>query len=91
MSPRAGKKLFPNPFYVLLLLSSTLFVFTIFGYLIVPLLPNRPGAGEGGPAEWLDHHAPTALGVEFLVMLSAGLVAMLTDRWFPERPTTGGK
>lgn len=91
MNSRTGKRLFPNPFYVLLLISSTLFVLTILGYLVSPLLadlgrvPARPGQ-----TSWLDRNAPTALGVEFAVMLASGLLAMITDRWFPERPVPEG-
>jgi hypothetical protein len=85
---RPAKKLFPNPFYVLLLVASTLFVVTTLGYLVGPMTQEASGAGgnSGGPAKWLDRHGPMALGVEFVVMLVSGLLAMATDRWFPEKP-----
>jgi hypothetical protein len=81
---RPAKKLFPNPFYVLLLVASTLFVVTTLGYLVGP--STQEPSGAGGPARWLDRHGPMALGVEFVVMLVSGLLAMATDRWFPEKP-----
>jgi predicted PurR-regulated permease PerM len=96
MSERSAKKLFPNPFYVALLLASTLFVLTILAYLIGPTIQEQavnqaragkgPGAGALGTAAWLDRNGPLALGIELLVMLLSGLLAMATDRWFPERP-----
>jgi hypothetical protein len=89
---RPPKRLFPNPFYVLLLAASTLFVVTTFAYLVAPYAVER-AAKAAGPrpasspaAEWLDRHGPLALGVEIAVMLVAGLLAMATDRWFPEKP-----
>jgi hypothetical protein len=88
-APGGGKRLFPNPFYVLLLAASVLFVLTTFGYLVAPLVHVQAGAAGAdarGPAAWLDRNAPTALGAEFAVMLAAGLLAMATDRWFPAKP-----
>jgi hypothetical protein len=86
---RAGKRLFPNPFYALLLVVSTCFVVTILGYLVAPTVHGQAGgAGRpGGLADWLERRGPAALGVEFAVMLAAALLAMATDRWFPEKPT----
>src|SRR4051794_32114421 len=55
MTDRSQKKLFPNPFYVVLLVSSTLFVLTALGYLVSPTA-GGPGQ-DGGPAalaRWLD-------------------------------------
>ncbi len=91
MPERPAKKLFPNPFYVLLLLASTAFVVTIFGYLIAPTIQQQAmkqpaRAGSLAVAEWFDAHGPVALGVEFVVMLVAAFLAMATDRWFPEKP-----
>jgi hypothetical protein len=86
---RPAKKLFPNPFYVLLLVASTLFVVTTLGYLVGPTVQEQSGARgtAGGPVKWLDRHGPMALGVEFVVMLASGLLAMATDRWFPDKPS----
>jgi hypothetical protein len=93
MTQRPEKKLFPNPFYVLLLLASTLFVLTVMGYLVSPIFRDqavvgRPNAGPGSmsPAEWFDRHGPTALGAEIAVMIVSGLLAVVSDRWFPSRP-----
>jgi hypothetical protein len=81
-----------NPFYVLLLLASTAFLVTTFGYLVSPFIQQRAQAHAGdvggpGPASlalahWLDRTAPTALAVEIAAMLVSGLLAMVTDRWF---------
>ncbi len=84
MSDRSQKKLFPNPFYVLLLGASTLFVLTAFGYLIVPGLQVE--GGRSPLATWFDRRGPLALGVEVVLMIASGLLAMATDRWFPARP-----
>jgi hypothetical protein len=97
MPNRPAKKLFPNPFYLLLLISSTVFVLTTFAYGVVPTLQSRathrPDAAgqQPGPASvaltaWLDRRGPLVIGVEFSVMLVTGMLAMLTDRWFPEKP-----
>jgi hypothetical protein len=96
---RSPKKLFPNPFYVLLLLASSLFVLTTLGYLIGPSIQGQAGHGPGpgrgsiALAVWLDRRGPWALGVEVVMMIASGLLAMATDRWFPSRadrnrPTT---
>jgi len=95
MSDRPRKALFPNPFYVLLLVSSTVFTVTVLAYLISPNIQQRaldhPGAGRPGPgslalAAWLDRKGPIVLAIEFLVMFASGILAMATDRWFPSRP-----
>jgi hypothetical protein len=95
MGDRPRKALFPNPFYLLLLVASTVFTVTVLGYLIGPSIEqralDRPGAGRPGPgslalAEWLDRSGPWVLGVEFGVMLASGLLAMATDRWFAPKP-----
>jgi len=95
MADRPRKALFPNPFYVLLLVASTVFTVTVFAYLIGPSLEQRaldpslggkPGPGSLALAAWLDRHGPYVLAAEFAVMLVSGILAMLTDRWFPERP-----
>ncbi len=86
---------FANPFYVGLMVVSTLFVVTILGYLVsaYELDPERlaeralPPRGEGPPAfaSWLDRRGPLILGIEFLVMLVTGVLAMATDDWFAGR------
>jgi hypothetical protein len=94
MPTRPEKKLFPNPFYVLLLIASVAFVVTTFGYLIGPTIQEQaaaakrpPGQGSIVLAKWFDRMGPTALAVEFLVMLAAAFLAMATDRWFPSKRT----
>jgi hypothetical protein len=78
-----------NPFYAALLLASTLFVVTALAYLVVPyvLAPGKAAAGSSSRAlaEWLDHRAPLLLAIEFVIMLLAGIVAMLTDDWFAQK------
>jgi hypothetical protein len=91
MSDRPRKKLFPNPFYVLLLLSSTLFVTTTLAYLVVPGVLSEPSgpvqvsASAVSFLKWFDRNVPLALTVEVALMILFGLLAMLTDRWFPEK------
>src|SRR5262245_34943154 len=89
--PPRRREDFGNSFFVILLGTSTLFVLTILGYLVSPyvLAPNparrQPGAGSLALADWLDRHGPLTLGVELVVMLVAGILAMATDRWFSLR------
>jgi hypothetical protein len=94
------REVFANPFFVVLLAASSLFVLTVLGYLVSPyVLERKPGGkpqsqGSLAVAAWLDRHAPAALGIEFLVMLAAGILAMATDRWFSPRsraPQAGKK
>ncbi len=93
MTERRLKKLFPNPFYVVLLIASTLFVVTALAWLVVPSILDQAPRGAGGMvglARWVDRNSMVALGAEVAVMLAAALLAMLTDRWFPERPSPRG-
>jgi hypothetical protein len=86
--PARRREVFSNPFFVLLLGTSVVFVLTIFGYLVSPyiLVPDparpRPGPNSVALAEWFDRNGPLVLGVEFVVMLLSGVLAMLTDPWF---------
>ncbi len=93
MSGRSRKNpVLANPFYVILMVVGTLFVITALGYLVVPyVLEGGPvpelGRVPQGPASrafaaWLDRHAPFILGLEFVVMLISGVVAMITEDWF---------
>ncbi len=92
MTDPSQKKLFPNPFYVLLLVASTLFVLTTFGYLISPTVQEQAGPkghheqGTLAVAAWLDRRGPLALAIEVVSMIVFGLLAMATDRWFPSKP-----
>jgi hypothetical protein len=90
MAGRSRKNpVFTNPFYVGLLAVSTLFVVTALAYLAAPGVLEQGPAPQGprswALAEWLDRRAPLLLGVEFVVMLVAGVLAMLTDDWFAGR------
>ena len=93
MPKRPNKPLFPNPFYVLLLVSSAVFLVTVLAYLIGPFVHQQhiekravgPGPGSVALADWLDRNGPWALGLEFVVMLVSGLLAMVSDRFFSSR------
>jgi hypothetical protein len=88
MAERPARRLFPNPFYVLLLAASVLFVLTILGYLAVPSVlaqanePERVTAGAVRLLDAFNRRAPMILAVECGVMIASGLLAMATDRWF---------
>jgi hypothetical protein len=89
--PARRREVFSNPFFVVLLGTSVLFLLTILGYLASPyiLVPDparpRPGRGSVAMASWFDRRGPMALGAEFVVMLIAGVLAMVTDPWFSPR------
>jgi len=91
--PAQPRKLevFSNPFFVILLGTSVLFVLTVLGYWVsMSILERAAGPKAVAPgslalAKWLDRNAPWALGVEFLVMLVSGITAMATDHWFSPR------
>ena len=98
MPPDPRKVVFPNPFYIVVLVVGTLFVITCLGYLAGPAAladASRSAAGGRGPtggpklALWLERRGPLLLGVEFLIMLLAGLLAMATDHWFSDKPPKG--
>jgi ABC-type uncharacterized transport system permease subunit len=80
---------FPNPFYALLMVVSTMFVITTLAYLIGPSVERRaledPTAiapGRRAFAAWFDRNGVLALGVEFGIMLVSAILAMVTDHWF---------
>jgi hypothetical protein len=89
--PARRSEVFSNPFFVALLATSVLFVLTIFGYLVSPsvIVPDparpRPGPNSIALARWFDRNGPLTLGVEFVIMLLSGVLAMLTDPWFSPR------
>jgi hypothetical protein len=101
MADRPHKRLFPNPFYVVLLIASTVFTMTALAYLIGPSIEQRAlqraAADRPGPASlaltaWLDRNGPLVLAIEIGVMFVSGVLAMATDRWFPTRaPSDGAK
>jgi hypothetical protein len=90
-APPRKREVFANPFFVIMMGASVVFVLTVLGYLISAyVLEPKPGGPPPGPgsiavAAWLDRNAPLALAVEFGVMLVTGVVAMVTDPWFTPR------
>jgi hypothetical protein len=85
------REVFANPFFVVLMATSVVFVITVLGYLISPsvLEPGpanpAPGAGSREAAAWLDRNAPWVLAVQIAIMLLTGVLAMATDSWFSPR------
>ena len=77
---------FANPFFLALLVVSTLFVVTALGYLVAPYAMGAGQAPQGEAsrsfAAWLDRRGPVVLAIEFLMMLATGVLAMGTDDWF---------
>lgn len=92
MPPNPRNVKFPNAFYVLLLVTSTLFVMTALAWLVTPTfrqisdqdrasgITGRVDERSLALGDWIDRHAVTLLTVEFTVMLVAGMLAMGTDR-----------
>jgi hypothetical protein len=86
-----GREILSNPFFVILLATSVLFVMTVMAYLMSPYVLHpgevgrQPGPGSIKMAEWFDRNGPLTLGVEFAVMLAAGILAIATDSWFSAR------
>jgi hypothetical protein len=92
-----ARKAKANPFYVLLMVVSTLFVITALGYLVGPYVERQavdnpgagPTAGSRALAAWFDRKGVVALAIEFAAMLALSVLAMSTDRYFsPKRPST---
>jgi hypothetical protein len=90
----AKKPLYPNPFYVLVVLAGVAFVVTAMGWLVAPMIQEKarnpgggvaPGAGSLAIAAWFDAWSTTALTAELAVMIVAGGLAMAADRWFTRR------
>ncbi len=77
---RATRK---NPFYVLLMIASTLFVITTLGYLVGPFIEQRAIDGLGNRsalASWFDRKGVAALAIEFAAMCVLAFLAVATDR-----------
>jgi hypothetical protein len=89
-SPRK-LEVFANPFFVVLMAASVVFVLTVLAYLISPQVleadPAKPPPGSSSLAlaAWLDRHAPWVLAGEIAIMLVSGVLAMVTDPWFTPR------
>jgi hypothetical protein len=90
-SPPRKLEVFANPFFVVLLGTSVLFVLTVLGYwvsmsVLQPQAGRKPpAAGSLALAGWLDRNGPWLLAAEFIVMLISGVTAMATDHWFSPR------
>ena len=52
----------------------------------------QAAASMPGHGAWLDRNAPLALAIEFVIMLFAAILAMLTDNWFSasRKPPSAG-
>jgi hypothetical protein len=85
------REVFANPFFVVLMAASVVFVLTVLAYLISPAVleadPAKPPPSPGSlaMAAWIDRNAPWVLAAEFATMLVTGVVAMVTDPWFSPR------
>lgn len=95
-SPRNVK--FPNGFYVVLLLTSTVFVMTILAWLVAPALrqiqKEDQAQGTSAPrvddrslamADWIDKNAVNVLTYELGVILATGFLAVGFDAWQEKR------
>jgi len=75
-----------NPFYILLLLISVVFVITTFAYAVVPVLEQkaREAGEEPPPSPFRDSLRESGwkwLLYEVAAMVVAGLLSMGLDRW----------
>jgi hypothetical protein len=75
-----------NPFYLLLLLASLLFVVTVLAYLFIPMIEDKArAAGEIPPPSpfrtALRDDGWRWLLYELAVMIAFGLASMGLDRW----------
>ena len=74
-----------NPFYLLLLVASLLFVVTALAYGVIPVLEDKAtAAGQPPPAspfrETLRHDGGTWLVCELAAMMVFGIASMVLDR-----------
>jgi len=82
-----ASKLVPrNPFYLLLLLVSLVFVVTVLAYLFIPMIEDKArAAGEAPPPSAfrsaLRHDGWRWLLYELAAMVVFGLASMGLDRW----------
>ncbi len=89
------KIVYPNPFYVVLMVVSGAFVLTTLGWLIAPMIQQKalhpapgatpPGAGSLALAAWFDRWSVLLLTIELVLIVASGILAMASDRWFPEK------
>jgi hypothetical protein len=97
MPPNPRNVQFPNVFYVILLITSTLFVMTSLAWLVSPTLRQISEEDKAAGAavrvddrsltlgDWIDRNAVQILTVEFGVMLVAGVLAMGADSLWEKR------
>lgn len=97
MPPNPREVKFPNPFYVVLLVTSTLFVMTALAWLVSPTLrqiseedrsqglASRVDERSLTLGDWIDRNAVALLSAEFGVMLVTGMLAMGTDSILEKR------
>ena len=98
MPPNPRNVKFPNGFYVVLLLTSTIFVMTCMAWLVTPAVRQISQEDKtSGTAikrvddrslalgDWIDQNAIKLLTVEFSVMLVTGLLAISLDTWTENR------
>src|SRR4051794_39714497 len=74
-----------NPFYLLLLLASLLFVLTVLGFGVIPVLEEKAAAAGQKPPESpfrdaLRRHGATWLLYELAAMTVFGIASMGLDR-----------
>ena len=94
-APRRKREIFANPFFVVLLVASMVFVLTVLAYLVEPVRCSTPNAGAAAAeararsrlAEWLDRNAPDRCWRrDSSVMLRRRASwPWLTDPWFSAR------
>lgn len=93
MSKHRGSPRFLNPFYLLVLVSGTLFAVTCLAYLISPMVieQSRPDMFVGRvPASvraalWIDRNGATLIAYETGLLTVSALAAMAFDRLFTNR------
>jgi hypothetical protein len=97
MPPNPRNVKFPNPFYVVLLLTSTFFAMTIMAWLVVPAVRqiSEEDRAKGAAVrvdnrslefgDWIDRNAVSLLSGQFGVMLVTGVLAMGLDSFLEKR------
>jgi len=82
---------FTNPFFMVLLVASIVFIVSALGYLMCPYVLEKAAAETSSRrfAAWLDARGPLIMSIEFVVMLASAITAMATDDWF-SRPRSSG-
>ncbi len=88
-TPDAKREVFANPFFVVLMVASVVFVLTVLAYLISPAVlepdPAQPPPGPSARWRWPRGSTATPPGLwpsNSSIMLVTGVLAMVTDPWF---------